>query len=343
MFHYVYRLTAKEPVNGKKYYVGKHSGLLDDLNECRYKTSSREVSSIFCKGAFNVKIVKIFESSKEAVKFESKYHKKLDVARHPLFFNNANQNYPLKNPFDRTGLVTVYDKKEDKNRTITIEEFKCSQERFVTLNKGIVTCKNKITGEIIRVTREEFDSNPDLVGLNYGVVHTKTKEGDRITVSKEFYRDNREVYSHYYRGLVSAFDKVNETFVKIPKEEFEGADRYIGANVKSGITKVKIPCEICGREIQKLNYTNHLLTHTGRPYEPVICPICKREFPNKVSYNSHKQSHNVEYTECDICGKRVQTTALAGHLTTHKERVKCEICGSLVNPYHLKRHIKKNH
>lgn len=36
------------------------------------------------------------------------------------------------------------------------------------VNKNMVTCKNKHTGEHLRVYKEEFNSNDDLVGVNYG-------------------------------------------------------------------------------------------------------------------------------------------------------------------------------
>ena len=69
--HYVYRLTISLPNDPRKYYVGKHSGDLDDFETGKYKTSSLLVNKILNeKVEFKSKIVKIFDTSKEALEFE---------------------------------------------------------------------------------------------------------------------------------------------------------------------------------------------------------------------------------------------------------------------------------
>lgn len=44
------------------------------------------------------------------------------------------------------------------------------------VNKNMIVCKNKHTGEQLRVTKEEFNSNNDLVGINFGKATTKGKK-----------------------------------------------------------------------------------------------------------------------------------------------------------------------
>ena len=109
--HYVYRLTISLPNDPRKYYVGKHSGELDDFETGKYKTSSLLVKKILNeKVEFKSKIVKIFDTSKEALEFECKYHKRLDVENHEKFFNIQNQESPEKYKHaDTTGLSVVKD------------------------------------------------------------------------------------------------------------------------------------------------------------------------------------------------------------------------------------------
>ncbi len=77
MISYVYRVTSKTPINGMIYYVGKRTGELDDLQTGRYKTSSKLLRDIFNPNDFFIKIVKVFRTPEEAIKFEIKYHKRL--------------------------------------------------------------------------------------------------------------------------------------------------------------------------------------------------------------------------------------------------------------------------
>lgn len=344
LVHYVYRLTARAPVEGKIYYVGKHSGELDDLSTGVYKTSSKIVKEIFSNETFRIKIVKIFDNAIDAVKFEAKYHARVNAKHNPLFFNNANQSYPVNNPFDRGGLVTAFDSEAKKNVTISTLEYRNNRERFKSPSEGVVSCKNKITGETMRVSKEVFDNSPDLVGVNFGITHTRTKSGDKISVSKEYYKENKDKFKSPHEGLTQAYDIKSDRFVKVSRDEFFNNPDLKGANFKSGVTSKKVKCEICGREIQAPNLKNHLITHgigEEKYFARVKCSECGKEFKNYRALQSHKQFHSqLETVKCEICGKEVAKIALAGHKVTHIKKVKCEICGGLFNPRHIGKHLK---
>ena len=49
------------------------------------------------------------------------------------------------------------------------KHIKCLPERREK-HKNRVTCKNRITGEFLQVSKDVFDNDPNLVGLNYGKI-----------------------------------------------------------------------------------------------------------------------------------------------------------------------------
>ena len=49
---------------------------------------------------------------------------------------------------------------------ISSEEYKQNKHLYKFFTTGLVTARNTLTGETLKVTKSEFDSNPDLVGPN---------------------------------------------------------------------------------------------------------------------------------------------------------------------------------
>lgn len=225
--HYVYRLTISLPNDPRKYYVGKHSGELDDFETGKYKTSSLLVRKILNeKVEFKSKIVKIFNTSKEALEFESKYHKRLDVENHEKFFNMQNQESPEKYKHaDTTGLSVVKDIILDKIVVIPKEEFEANRDRYegVAKNKKRVFDKQENKRKII--SKEEFEANRD----RYEAIKTNkvnvVENGKIFYVSKEEYSTGK--YKHFLCNTVTAFDTVEEKYKVIPREEYHNnRDRY---------------------------------------------------------------------------------------------------------------------
>ena len=225
--HYVYRLTISLPNDPRKYYVGKHSGELDDFETGKYKTSSLLVKKILNeKVEFKSKIVKIFDTSKEALEFECKYHKRLDVENHEKFFNMQNQESPEKYKHaDTTGLSVVKDIILDKIVVIPKEEFEENRDRYegVAKNKKRVFDKQENKRKII--SKEEFEANKD----RYEKFKTNKvrviENGKTFWISKEEYSTGK--YKTRTHNTVTAFDTVEEKYKIVPKEEYyNNRDRY---------------------------------------------------------------------------------------------------------------------
>ena len=98
--HYVYRVT----IDGK-YYIGKRSGLLNDLETGRYKTSSNLVHEKLQNGHHfsKIKILKVFSSSKDALEFESRILTRLNAKTNPKFLNqtNGNKDFYITQPTEK--------------------------------------------------------------------------------------------------------------------------------------------------------------------------------------------------------------------------------------------------
>ena len=215
--HYVYRLTISLPNDPRKYYVGKHSGELDDFETGKYKTSSLLVKKILNeKVEFKSKIVKIFDTSKEALEFECKYHKRLDVENHEKFFNMQNQESPEKYKHaDTTGLSVVKDIILDKIVVIPKEEFEANRDRYEGVAKNKKRVFDKLENKRKIISQEEFEANKD----RYETFKTNkvnvVENGKIFYVSKEEYSTGK--YKAFSYNTVAAFDTVEDKYKASPK------------------------------------------------------------------------------------------------------------------------------
>jgi len=228
VIHYVYRIEKKLPTDDRKYYYGKHSGSIDDIGNT-YFTSSKRIKSDFRENPndFIVKIVRCFESSQDAILFESQIHKRLDVAKHPLFFNEQNQ-VAGKQTHDRTGMVTVKDRC-DNVLNISVDLYNANKDLYTSLKAGLVSCKSLVTGKLIQVSKAEFDSDDNLVGVNYNKVDVIIIEtGEKINVSKDEFDKNKHLYTTARNGKVACRNLSTGEVKQVSKAEFDSDDNLVG-------------------------------------------------------------------------------------------------------------------
>lgn len=93
-FHYVYRITNKN-VN-KHYYGSRSSKILPHLDlGIKYFSSSKDKDFLKeqkeFREKFKYKVIKQFETRKEALLFEIKLHEKFEVDINPNFYNKSKQ------------------------------------------------------------------------------------------------------------------------------------------------------------------------------------------------------------------------------------------------------------
>lgn len=321
MSHYVYRLTNKNPFDERIYYVGKHSGGLDDFSTGKYRTSSKKISPIF-NGNFDVKIVKTFETPEEALMFEGIYHNRLDVMRHEKFYNEQNQS--LNGKLDRTGMVSVINLETNEKMTIPVEKFN-SHSKYVSLNKNNVLCKDKLTNIKMIVPKEEFKQNDNLVGINYGLIHCKLKSTkEKITITTEEYHTNKHMYEYTQARRISAYDTLNDKKVQIEPEEFDGK-RYVG--IKTYTKEETKQCELCEHEISLSNFERHVNTHNTR-----LVYVTDNENINTKKVSEYQFYSNLQNTHY-ICESGMNVYKDGKIIRKRKSKTgplkkeKCENCG----------------
>jgi len=261
MKHFVYRLELLEPWDNRKYYVGKHSGEIEDVGVTYF--SSGKLKDYY-KSNINqvrVKILYIGKDSMDAIRYESKVHMRLDVRANPKFFNEQNQGLASRD--DRTGLVTADNLETNERMTISVKEFRENPHLYKSVQCDKVTCIDIETNNFKNVSKEEFDSNDNLKGVNHGKIHTRLKStNEKITVTKEEYHKNKCLYIRPNDNISMKLKSTGE-FVSIPKEEYKrNKDLYVGVN--KGNIEERHPCGICDKEIGTSNLARHRKSHSNR-------------------------------------------------------------------------------
>lgn len=255
--HYVYRLTYLGDDKVQKYYVGKRSANFVDVG-IKYFTSSSVVEPIFKANPqkFKIKCVRIFKKCEDALQFERKYLKRVSAATNPLFFNECNSGSNGRP--DRTNLVRVYDNEIKDFITVDVDTYKNNKNRYTSDIAGHVMVKDKF-GNTLEITMDEFkNSNGQYMGVNKNVVHVTVKAtGERITISKEEYQRNKDLYSFSLKG-VSVYDTLLKVKTVIDKKDFDGV-RYVGIKKFTGEGHKECPC--CKRSISLSNFDRHLERH----------------------------------------------------------------------------------
>ena len=285
-YNYVYRLTLHLP-EGTRYYVGKHTGLLDDLRTGKYKTSSKPVKKLLNEGIdFDYKIVKIFDDPAGATEYEVKYHKRLDVKNHSLFLNLSNQT---SNRFDATGFVTVFDKEVNEDVRIPTKEYRNNKDRYVY---DKIVARDKNTNEVKIVSRGEFERDSNLVGVNSGrrtvfnkkenkyeniycsdfdpSVHLSPQKnkvivrnkitGENVKVSTDQYHNNPDVYESTSKGKVAARNKITGQTFSTTVEELKNNSELEHVNYGKVMVRNKKTGEIL--RIDKKDFDRNIYEST---------------------------------------------------------------------------------
>ena len=195
-----------------------------------------------------IKVIRIFDCPIKASDWEVKVLRRLGVPRNLKFLNGhcggAGYNATLQSAKVNANTRVVWFKHEQKHKRVAIDDpilltdlieppRKLSntpkRKRIVSnkerqqrseRSKGLVMVLDTITGQYYRVSMEEFNNNPNLVGVNTGKkwahLSPKTKE-------------HRDKLSEAHKEKVTAIDKITGKKLQITKEEFDNnRDRYDG-------------------------------------------------------------------------------------------------------------------
>jgi len=140
------------------------------------------------------------------------------------------------------------------NMTISHEKFGMQKD----INKNKVACRNIKTNETLSVTKEEFESNPDLVGVNAGYVFVKDEHGNRLKVTREEFESNDKLtalskdrkFKLSTPGHVACIDKDGNK-LSVSKEEYAARDDLV--HILAGRKNEKLSLILKGRKNPKLS------------------------------------------------------------------------------------------
>ena len=259
MYSYVYRITDLNPSDDRKYYVGKHFNKSDNIElGVTYFTSSKIVSYLWkkYKNRFIYKIIKIFYDDLEAIKFESKYHKRLNVQNNKNFYNVQNQTNTAH--YERSNKVYIKDIINKISYTIDCDVFYANKNIYQTPHKNkILAISPQNNSKTILVDKDIFYKN-HMKGVNYNKLYVKNLlTGDKETISKDTYQKNKNKYYHILQKI-SVYDVKNKCYTIIDKNLFDG-ERYVVVNKNRTFKKVQ--CFICKKLISNTNIQRHIDTH----------------------------------------------------------------------------------
>jgi len=150
-------------------------------------------------------------------------------------------------------------------------------------SKGFVTFKNIKTEETGICSKEEFDNNPDLVGVTY---NTKWKQSQYEKMIGRTPWNKNKKWDKNVRKNISEGRKKG----KIPEFTPESREKL---RSQLGKKPKKYICNICKKEgygsfMKRYHFENckwdseeERLIEENKKYEIVICPYCKKEGKNE--------------------------------------------------------------
>jgi len=143
--------------------------------------------------------------------------------------------------------------------------------------------------------------------VNKGLVHVKTKDGMKITITKDEYKNNKDKYTNYLKTSISAKTKDGK-FVSITHKEFNKGD-YVGVN--KGIKQELIECYLCHAKIGSSNIDRHIKAHSKNYYyitdykKQNTIKVIQKDFYEKYSNTHYIEKRRGHYTKAYLNGEEI--------------------------------------
>lgn len=138
------------------------------------------------------------------------------------------------------GMVTVVDLSDNKSKHVSKEEFHSNRHNYKSITEGYVTGRHKVTNEKRRFSVNDIteDVKAEYNFTTTNQITVKVKEtGLYINVSKEEYKNNRDLYLAQTENFVIAFDvsdqtKLSKKYSLIPKGEYDNTIHKLPKDIK---------------------------------------------------------------------------------------------------------------
>jgi len=359
--HYVYRIEYLKPRDERKYYIGKHSGEIEDMGTSYFTSGVIKEDFILNNKDYKVKIIYKGFDAKDAIRFESKIHKRLNVSRNPKFFNLINQS---PKGLDTTGLTFAINKKTKIKEMITTDEYKNNKDLYEYNDDGYLNCFDKLEDKYTRVTYDEYNSNKNrYVHPTEGMVNCiLLKTNEKVYITSEEYRNNKHLYKHVNKGNVICKNKNTGEIMRVSCDELKDNDNLIHINegrvvcydkvlnVKTTISKEIYRCNkdrynhsMVGKTIvtrisdgkkiaissEEYRNNKHLYKHMNKgkisarnKHSGESLSLTKKEFENNRHIYEYISKGIVhDRKECPQCQKNVSVSCFARHMKSHDNKM----------------------
>jgi hypothetical protein len=221
-YYYVYRIT--NTILRKHYYGYRHSLIApkDDLG-VKYFSSSSDKDFIKDQKEnrhnYKYKIIRLFESKSEAIKFEITLHLKFNVEKNKSFYNKRNQS-SVK--FDNTGkqFKRIVSLKTGKIKQISLEEDVPKGYILGSKLSSKLSKKVSFTDGFVNISLDIFN---DKIPENFVKGFTRASGVDHPNFGKNVYNDG---VKEYFLKSEDA-DSLNLIFGRIENEGFKAINDKI--------------------------------------------------------------------------------------------------------------------
>ena len=249
----MYKITNLNPIDEQQFYIGVHSDKNSNPLKDGYMGSSKYLDAAMdTQGikTFKKEILSTWHTRDEAMLEEIRIHNILDIAKHPSYYNKSKSH---GTNFDVSGMVTVLDENNNK-MFVTVKEAK--DEKYHSIHSDRVAVIVKETGEKVRVSRSEYKENKHL--YNHRVTNTVTAVNKLTGITKQVTKekfDNDDNLCGVQQGRVNVLNKHTGKNQSVSKEEFDTNEHYI--SVMKGTLIVRDTRDNQFKQVTKEDYRKY--------------------------------------------------------------------------------------
>lgn len=251
MYHYTYRITNTKE---RMYYYGVHSCNCLPKEDIGIKYFSSSKNKEFIKDQkenpqdYKYKIIKIFDSRKEAIEHEIFLHNKFNVGINESFYNKAKQT---STDYDTTGKASVKDK-DGNIFLVNVDDPRYLLGKLVGVSKG-----NKMSEEFCQkmsnAKKGYIPSNEHRRKLSEALIGKKKSPEHCLSISlgTDNKGKNHPRFKGYYITPIGTFESPAALTPII------------------SLSQMKIFCNDCDRLISKASYNNSRFFQLFYTYEEI--------------------------------------------------------------------------
>lgn len=217
-FHYVYRISN---LLLDKHYYGKrstHLNPIDDIGKVYFSSSNKQFiqDQINNPENYKYKIIKTFETSHEAIAFETKLQIRVDAAKNPRFYNKMIYSHD----FNSEGKMLACDKDGNNKVFISKDDDRLSTGELVGYWTICVSvCED---GKNITIKKTDPRYNVTLFSRTRGTALVKDANGSNYRVKYDDPRILNGTLLAHAKNMHTVYDENGKT-IRVSVED----DRYI--------------------------------------------------------------------------------------------------------------------